>query len=99
MASQAPNRNTPKLIGPPGGDILSVSFTTSGTTADVTTNEAQGASVARTGVGVFVVTTSGTYKHLTVGMSVHAASTAQLFIVTAKTTSSITITQVTAGGG
>ena len=87
--------------GPSGSKVLTVSFTTSGTTSDVTTHEAQGATVARTGVGTFVVTLGALYKHVTVGMSVQAATTAQLFIVTARdlTAKTITIKQVTAGGG
>lgn len=90
-----------KSVSAPGGpvDILVVDFTTSGTTSGVTTNEARGCSVARTGVGVFVVTLNRAYKHFSVGMSVQAATTAQLFIITARTASTITLTQVTAGGG
>lgn len=101
MARFSQNKNIPKAVGPGGAEVLSISFTTSGTTAAVTTNESAGGTIARTGVGVFVVTLDKVYKHLTVGMSVQAASTAQLFIITARSLSArtITITQVTAGGG
>lgn len=100
MASNLKSRGRGiKVYGSPSGaELLQCDFTTSGTTSDVTTNEAQGCTVARTGVGVFVVTLGRTYKAFTVGMSVQAATTAQLFVITARTTSTITITQVTAGG-
>lgn len=101
MATNLTTRNIPKLFGPGGGRILTCSFTTSGSTSGVTTNEAQGCTVARTGVGTFVVTLGASYKHVTVGMAVIAATTAQLFIVTAIDLAARTITlkQVTAGGG
>ncbi len=101
MARLSRNKNIPKAFGPGGGEFCTVSFTTSGSTTDVTTNESAGATVARTGVGTFVVTTDRVYKHVTVGMSVQAASTAQLFIITARNLANrtITLTQVTAGGG
>jgi phosphotransferase system HPr-like phosphotransfer protein len=98
MSTQRHIKHLAKFFGPGGGHVATCSFTTSGTTADVTTNEAEGCTVARTGVGTFVVTMRNTYKHLTVGMSVQAATTAQLFLITAKTGSTVTITQVTAGG-
>jgi hypothetical protein len=90
-----------KNRGPADAEIVTCAFTTSGSTAAVTTNEAQGCSVARTGVGTFVVNLERVYKHVTVGMSVQAATTAQLFIVTARdlAAKTITIKQVTAGGG
>ncbi len=85
--------------GPGGVELLTCDFTTSGTTADVTTNEANGCTVARTGVGQFTVTFGRSYKSFQVGMSVQAATTAQLFKIGSRTTSSFVIDQVTAGGG
>ncbi len=87
-------------VGPSGAKLITLSFTTSGTTSDVTINEAQGATVARTGVGLFEVTLNASYKAVTVAMSVQAASTAQLFKLDSRnlTTGKIVIRQVTAGG-
>lgn len=94
-------KQIPKQYGPSGGEILTCSFTTSGSTSDVTTNESAGCTVARTGAGTFVITMDRVYRHVTVGMSVQAATTAQVFLITARdlTAKTITITQVTAGGG
>lgn len=87
-----------KVFGPTRKDAI-VDFTTSGGTGAVTTNEAFGATVARTGVGVFTITLANSYKHSLVTMAVQAATTAQLFIVTSRTANTVVITQVTAGGG
>lgn len=101
MATQSRFKNRGiRVYGPGGPELVTCKFTTSGTTSDVTTVEAQGCTVARTGVGVFVVTFGRTYKVIpNVTFSVQASTTAQLFIITAATTSAVTITQVTAGGG
>lgn len=96
------NHFRPSLKGPRDGEILSCSFSL--VTTALTVVEAQGATPARTTTGTYVVTFDQGYKNVTVGMSVQAASTAQLFIVTGRTvvnglTTAITISQVTAGGG
>lgn len=100
MAAITYSKNLAKVFGPAGDEIVTCSFTTSGSTSGVTTNEAMGCTVARTDVGVFVITLAKVYKHVTVAMSVQASTTAQLFIITGRSLSSrtITITQVTAGG-
>lgn len=92
-------RNRAKYIGPAPVETATIDFTTSGSTTAPTTNQAYGCSVARTGVGVFVITLDRAYRLLLPTLSVQASTTAQLFIITAKTTSTITVTQVTAGGG
>lgn len=99
MATNSLYKNIAKVFGPSGGEWMLVDFTTSGTTAAVTVNEQQGATVARTGVGTFVVTLGKVFKHVTVGMSVQASTTAQEFVITARdlTAKTITVTQVTAG--
>ena len=87
------------IFGPNSQSIAHGRFTTSGNTGAVTTNEANGFTVARTGVGVFVVTYAKAAKVApTVTFSVQGSTTAQLFIITANTTTATTFTQVTAGG-
>jgi hypothetical protein len=88
-----------KFFGPGGVEVAQVDFTTSGSTADVTVNENQGATVARTGVGTFVVTLAKTYKTYNVTIGVQASTTAQQFLITARTATTFTITQVTAASG
>lgn len=93
-----------KVYGPGAAELSQCDFTTSGGTGAVTVNEAQGCTVARTGVGTFVVTFGRAYKALTVTYGVQGSTTAQLLIQTAKslgsgsTPASVTFTQVTAGG-
>lgn len=99
MASNLRNAAVPKTFGPNGTQLPHCVFTTSGTTADVTTVEAQGCTVARFGVGTYVITLGKTYKNVTTTFSVLSTTTAQVFIKTAQTGNSVTIKQVTAGGG
>jgi len=99
MASNTRNSNIPKVFGPGGAKIVTCSFSL--VTTALTTVEAQGCSVSRTGVGTYVVQVRPGYKMLNVTMGVEAASTAQLFIVTSRdlAAGTVTIKQVTAGGG
>lgn len=92
-------RNLFRFFGPSGGEVVTCSFSL--VTTALTAIEQAGCTVSRTTTGTYVVQLLGRYKHLTVGMSVQAASTAQLFIITARdlTAGTITIQQVTAGGG
>lgn len=94
------NAYRPKLRGPAGGEILTCSFSLS--TSTLTKGECQGTDVSRSTTGTYVVAFApGYFKKINVGMSVQAASTAQLFIITARdlAAGTLTLKQVTAGGG
>jgi hypothetical protein len=87
-----------KVLGPEHRYAM-VTFTTAGTGA-VTTVDAWGCTVARTGVGVFVVTLATVGKHYNVTLGTEFTTAAQTPIVTAKSLSAktVTITVVGAGG-
>ena len=99
MASNTRASAIPKAFGPGGAKIATCSFSL--VTTALTTVEAQGCSVSRTGVGTYVIQLRPGYKMLNVTTGVEAQSTAQLFIVTGRdlTAGTVTIKQVTAGGG
>lgn len=99
MATNSRLKTIPKAYGTSGMDIMTCSFTTSGSTAAVTVLEQQGCTVSRTGVGAFTVVPGKVYKNLTVSIGVIGASTAQLHKIDSKSASgrSVVIGQVTAG--
>jgi hypothetical protein len=89
----------PRLKGPPGGEIVTASFSLVTTT--LTAGECMGCTVARTGVGTYVVTLGRVYKAINIAWSIQAATTAQDFRITARdlAAKTITIKQMTAGTG
>jgi hypothetical protein len=88
----------PKVYGPNSARMLVCSFGL--VTTALTAGEQQGCTVSRTTTGTYVVDLLKVYKDVNVTMGVIAASTAQLFIITAVdlAAKTITIKQVTAGG-
>jgi hypothetical protein len=86
------------VLGPEHNYAM-VTFTTAGT-GTVTTVDAWGCTVARTGVGVFVITLATVGKHFNVTLGTEFTTAAQTTIVTAKslTNRTVTITVVGAGG-
>jgi hypothetical protein len=99
MARNLKDKHVVKAYGPGGGVILSCSFSL--VTTALTAIEEQGCTVSRTAAGTYVIALGSTYKAVNVALGTIAASTAQLFIVTAVDLAArtITIKQVTAGGG
>ncbi len=81
--------------------LAKVSFTTAGTGAPTVTDAQGVVSVARTGVGVFVVTFKHGGQAYCPTYGVEFSTTAQAALITAKSTSAktITFTVVTAAGG
>lgn len=99
MARNSKNKNIAKVFGPGGGKWITCSFSL--ITTALTAIEEQGCTVSRTAAGTYVLDLLKTYKNITVTYGVIAASTAQLFVVTAIDLAARTVTlkQVTAGGG
>lgn len=88
----------PKLAGPQPAKICTTKFTTSGSTAALTSSSSHGCTVSRTGVGLFTVVLDRAYSSVVVGMSVTAQTTAQLAKIDSNDGQTIVIRQVTAGG-
>jgi len=99
MARNLKDAHIPKTFGPSGSRILQCCFIVTGAT--ITVPEEQGCTVTRTGVGTYEIALGQIYKNINVSVTTIAASTAQLFLVTAADPASkvVTIKQVTAGGG
>lgn len=83
----------------PDSVVALVNFTTAGTGA-VTTNEAQGVTVARTGVGTYLLTFARGWKAITVTTGFQFSTSAQIPLITAISAANrtVTITVVGAGG-
>ena len=88
-----------RVYGPGGPELLTCSFSL--VTSTLTAGEQQGCTVSRTTTGTYVIALGKVYKSVVVTYGVIAASTAQLFIITAidLAAKTITVKQVTAGGG
>lgn len=88
------------FFGPSGTRVAYGSFTTAGTGA-VTTLEAHGFTVARSGVGTFLVTMRNPCKGMVVSWAAQFTTTAQVPLITALSASAgtFTVSIVTAASG
>lgn len=90
-------KQIPKMSGPSGGELLTCKFSV--VTTALTALEEAGCTVARTGTGTYVVTLNKVYKSVTANVIIQTAAGAETQSVwlTGSTTSSLTLTQFTAG--
>lgn len=99
MASQRHLSGVPKMAGPAGGRILTCKFSVAG--AALTALEEMGCTVARSGVGTYVVTLNRAYKNVVANLTIQRAAGAmtQSVWITSSTTTTLTLTQFTSADG